>query len=81
MWCVNYISRKLFFINYPRYSKKKMGLELGVHESPYTTRPIVYIKLFPKGRIEIYETINSGTGVTQLRDLHIFTYLPKLSAV
>lgn len=58
-----------------------MGLELGVHEFPYTTRPIVYIRLYPKGCIEIYEIINSGTGVTQLCDLHIFTNLSKLSAV
>lgn len=43
-----------------------MGLELGVHESPCTIRPIVYMRLFPKGHAEIYDIIKSGTGITEL---------------
>lgn len=37
--------------------KEYIGSEFGVHESSCTTRPIVYMKLFPKGHIEIDEII------------------------
>ena len=37
--------------------KEYIGSEFGVHESSCTTRPIVYMNLFPKGHIEIDEII------------------------
>lgn len=68
---------KTFFKNkLAKILKEQMDLEFGLHESPRTSRCIVYMRLSPKDHTEIYDIIKSGTGVTRLCDLRMFANPP-----